>query len=75
MKNFLCTLNNLLVGGITVLFIAFNGMFYSLFDKDDKISIYFLLAISMLFYFAVLVIYALLKNNDYKKNKDEFKVL
>ena len=75
MKNFLCTLNNLLVGGITVLFIAFNGMFYSLFDKDDKISIYFLLAISMLFYFAVVVIYALLKNNDYKKNKDEFKVL
>lgn len=75
MKNFFNTLNNLLVGGITVLFIAFNGMFYSLFDKSDKISIYFLLMMSMVFYLIVLIIYALLKNNDCNKKEDEFKVL
>lgn len=75
MKNFLNTLNNLLVGGITVLFIAFNGMFYSLFDKSDKVSIYFLLAMSMVFYLIVLIIYAVLKNNDCKKYEEVFKVL
>lgn len=75
MKKFLNTLNNALVGGITVLFIAFNGMFYSLFDKTDKVSIYFLLALSMVFYFIVLIIYAFFKNNDLKENDNEIKVL
>ena len=75
MKKFLNTLNNALVDGITVLFIAFNGMFYSLFDKTDKVSIYFLLALSMVFYFIVLIIYAFFKNNDLKENDNEIKVL
>ncbi len=74
-KQIFNTLNNILVGGITVLFIAFNGMFYSIFDKTDKITIYSLLILSFIFYLAILIIYAVVKNENQNKPVEEFKVL
>ena len=75
MKKFFSTLNNLLVGGMTVLFLSINGMFYSIFDKNDKISAYFILVLSMVFYLIVLIIYAIMKTSNSEKNDDQFKVL
>lgn len=68
-------LNNNLMGGITVLFIAFNGMFYSIFDKNDKISIYALLVLSFIFYLVILIVYSVMKNNNQTKLSEELKVL
>lgn len=69
------TLNNILMGGITILFIAFNGMFYSIFDKNDTVSVYFLLILSFIFYLIILLIYAIMKNNNNEKNIQEFKIV
>lgn len=75
MKKFLDNINNILVGGVTVLFISFNGMFYSIFDKNDTISIYSLLFLSMIFYLIILIIYSLLKSGNDKQDIENFKVL
>ena len=69
------TLNNILMGGITILFIAFNAMFYSMFDKNDTVSVYFLLTLSFIFYLIILVIYAIMKNSNNGKTIEEFTIV
>ena len=61
------TLNNILMGGITILFIASNAMFYSMFDKNDTVS--------FIFYLIILVIYAIMKNSNNGKTIEEFTIV
>lgn len=74
-KKIFNALNNMLMGGIAVLFIAFNAMFYSIYDKEAKISIYSILIISFIFYLIILIIYAVMKNENKEKDSKDFKII
>ena len=68
MRNILKNIDKMLMGGITILFLAINSLIMYIFDKNYMIPIWVICIIIMLSYLVCIIIYAILKTN--KENQE-----